>query len=94
MKDENELYKRALLMWGEDLQINLAIEELSELITELSKYLRFKPASANYGVIEELADAEIMIEQMKQIFNCEDSVKIVKNKKLKRLAKRINEMDY
>lgn len=94
MTDKNELYTRAVSMWGEDLQINLAIEEFSELITELSKYLKFKPASANYGLIEEIADAEIMIEQMKQIFNCEDSVKIVKNKKLERLDKRINEMKF
>jgi hypothetical protein len=70
--DKKELYEQALMLWGEKLQVGMAIEECSELIVELSKYLRFGLSSAHYGVIEEIADVEIMIEQLKHIFDCDE----------------------
>jgi len=89
--DKKELYEQALMLWGEKLQVGMAIEECSELIVELSKYLRFGLSSAHYGVIEEIADVEIMIEQLKHIFDCDESVESVKKKKLVRLEERITE---
>ena len=92
--DKKELYEQALMLWGEKLQIGMAIEECSELIVELSKHLRFGLSSPHCGVIEEIADVEIMIEQLKHIFDCDKSVEIVKNKKLVRLEERIVEVNY
>ena len=43
MKEEfREPYEKFLKAWGEDAQIMMAIEEMSELTKELCKYLRYK----------------------------------------------------
>lgn len=81
------LYQLVLLRNGITMQSVVAIEEMSELQKELCKLLRFK----NDGewichVAEEIADVEIMIEQMKLAFLCEKQVKEWREKKLQRLA--------
>ena len=75
--DSKELYTQLLRLYG-DKQIIIAIEELSELQKELCKFLRGK---SNYdNMVEEIADVEIMIEQMKIYFN-------ILNKDLERMKK-------
>lgn len=69
-------------------QLIVAIEELSELQKELTKALRGKDNVEN--IIEEIADVEIMIEQVKLYFNInEEHVKKEKVRKLERLQERI-----
>ena len=83
-----ELYEKAFNKWG-DKQLVVAIEELAELQKELTKALRGKPNRGN--IAEEIADVEIMVEQVRQYFNLGLSVDVVKKHKLERLEKRLNE---
>lgn len=86
--DEREIYRQALEKWGW-LQKIVAIEEMSELQKELCKNLRGRLGV--YAIAEEIADVEIMLEQMKLLFNIENDVNGWKEEKLKRLAKRLGE---
>jgi hypothetical protein len=80
--DKLGLYRKVLLTEGEDHQINMCIEECSELIQALCKYKRGKPDN----VCEEIADCEILFEQMKLLFNQDERVEGWKAFKLDRLA--------
>ena len=71
MKSRVKVYDELLKKYG-NLQIVVAIEELSELQKELTKSLRGKANLDN--IIEELADTQIMIEQMMCRFNVSKSV--------------------
>lgn len=62
---------------------------LLKQIVELCKYLRQK---GNYEhTCEELADVEIMLEQLKLMFNCHDKVQQYKEQKLSRLKRLLQE---
>lgn len=58
---KEELYQTLLIKF-KDKQVFVAIEELSELQKEFTKYLRGKGNRDN--LIEEMADVYIMLEQM------------------------------
>lgn len=83
-----EVLKRAIATWGPDLQLNVAIEELSELTKEICKSKR--GADNADHIAEEVADVEIMLEQIKMIFNNRKAVERHKHEKLIRLEKRVN----
>lgn len=98
--NEKEVYKKAVSTWGKNIQIYVATEEMGELIQALSKYLR-----SNYlrsekdneycltdNIIEEIVDVEIMLGQLKEIFDPtgEMSEKFFEAK-LKRLENKLNE---
>lgn len=91
---EKDIFRSAIDTYGEVMQINVAFEEMSELQKELCKHLRGSGSQEN--IAEEIADVEIMMEQMKMIFNCETAVLQVREKKVKRLKERIEqkENDY
>ena len=56
--------------YGQDSQLNVAIEEMSELTKEICKYKR---GSKNRDhIVEETADVIIMIGNLRQIFNMTD----------------------
>lgn len=60
--------------FGEDSQIDVSIEEMSELIKELIKYKRSKihsrerEAASREHVVEEIGDVVFMMEYLKRIF--------------------------
>lgn len=85
--NRKELYTKLLNLYG-DKQIIIAIEELSELQKELCKSLR---NNYNYGnIVEEIADVEIMLEQMKIYFEInEDEIEEMKEIKTKRTKERL-----
>ena len=87
MMDRKELYTKLLNLYG-DKQIIIAIEELSELQKELCKSLR---NNYNYGnIVEEIADVEIMLEQMKICFEIsEEEIEEMKEIKTKRTKERL-----
>jgi len=83
-----ELYQQALEKWGAELQITTAIEEMSELIKELCHYLRPNRKYNVEAISEEIADVEIMLEQLKfAIFKNSFQVMMKKKSKLNRLKK-------
>lgn len=87
MQTVNEAYYKKLIeKFGAKNQIIVAIEELSELQKELCKYLRDKTNIRN--ISEEIADVEIMLEQLKLIFENETPVSIEKEYKLVRTYER------
>ena len=76
------LYKELIAKYGM-LQLIVAIEELSELQKELCKSLRDKTNIDN--IIEEIADVEIMLEQVKLYFKIDDfNINNIKEQKLNR----------
>lgn len=82
-----ELYKRAMDEWGAHLQVDKATEECAELIQALA---RWQLGHDNFeDVAEELADVEIMCEQLRLEFG-EDRIDGHKQRKLDRLEDRLD----
>ena len=82
-----ELYTQMLTLYGVQ-QVIVAIEELSELQKEFCKALRFKVNLQN--IVEEIADVEIMLEQMKLYFEIkEDELEEMKEIKINRTKERL-----
>lgn len=76
----------AIEKYGNDSQIDVAIEEMSELIKELLKNRRGKQNRCN--IADEMADVYIMLEQLKFIFFIgENELKANAEFKLQRLNK-------
>lgn len=78
-----EIYKKLREQNGDSAQLVVAIEELSELTKEITKCLRNKGNIDHLA--EEVADVEIMVEQVKLIFNVQDKVEAARQIKLQRL---------
>ena len=81
---DKEILKNAINLFGKENQIIVAIEELSELQKELTKY--YRNGGSVCHIAEEIADVEIMLEQLKIIFPVSpiiESYKIVKVQRLK-----------
>ena len=74
--------------FGKQHQIQKAIEELNELSVALAKYSNLPCGDYIRSVTEEMADVEIMLEQLKVIFNNKNMVMRVRDYKLKRTLKR------
>ena len=91
MKKEQILAK-AIEKWGLSAQMFMAIEEMSELTKALSKVYRDGMNPETVGAVyEELADVELMLEQLHMIFQPNDEVERIKEKKLKYLEARLND---
>ena len=84
----DDLYSRAVNTYGETSRLILAIEEMSELIKELSKYIRGRQNIG--GICEEMADVEIMLEQLKIVFRNRAAIDYHRSQKLQRLSDRLN----
>jgi len=77
------VYDRIIANNGYVLQKIVAIEELSELQKEITKDLR---GNANdEHIAEEMADVEIMLEQLKIMYDNNDNVKRYKELKISRI---------
>jgi hypothetical protein len=63
--EEQQIYKQAVKKWGHALQITQSIQEMAELTKELTKIFQRKTNFDN--IIEEIADTQIMLEQLKVI---------------------------
>ena len=84
----NEIFKKAIETYGAEAQLNVAIEELSELIKEICKHKR--GADNKEAIIEEMADCYIMLKQMQMIFGLGSTVIVdAMQKKIDRLAIRL-----
>lgn len=82
---------RAVSVYGESSQVNMAVEEMAELTKALMKDKRddVNHNSVRENVIEEIADVEIMLDQLKLIYHCFADVENIKEFKINRLAERI-----
>lgn len=77
----------AILCNGWRRQAIVALEELSEAQKEICKFLRGKGDKEHLA--EEIADAQIMLQQMELAFGLHDSVSSWKEEKAQRLADRL-----
>ncbi len=91
---QNEVYKSAIDKWGKEIQTEIAIEEMAELIKALQKIKRSSSGKTTewlnliHNVCEEIADVEIMIEQLKLIYP-NSIVMDYKTAKIDRLKERL-----
>lgn len=81
------LYEKAKERYGEDAQKLQAIEELNELSKEVIKDL--KGCGTPFHIADEIADVEIMLEQLKLMYGVGELVYERKRYKKKRLEKRL-----
>ncbi len=87
-----DIYHRALKTWGNNPQMLQVIEEMSELIKEILKNVNRGKDNIS-EIIEETADVEIMLEQLKCCYNIKQEVEDYKKQKLLKIAKRLDEWE-
>ena len=80
-------YTDALECWGEDLQKSMFHEEIGEVLTAMSHEKRGR--CGKEAVLEELADLQIMLNQMVVLYGSDEEFKDIINAKLIRLIARI-----
>lgn len=88
----NEILKRALKTWGEQAQMLMVVEEMSELMKEILKNINRKKDNIA-EIIEETADVEIMLEQLKANYAIDGHVAAYKAEKIKKIEQRLNDWD-
>lgn len=72
---DTEILQKVIDCYGEKAQIEMAVEECSELIHALQKYKRsvdgteMEKTKAKFNVCDEIADVNIMIHQLHLIFD-------------------------
>lgn len=99
MKNEN-LLRNIISHYGAAKQTDMAIEEMSELTKALLKWRRTADienisdlylSSLHSDIAEEIADVQIMLDQLTLIYNVEDAVNEWISKKIKRTLDRMKE---
>lgn len=88
-EERTKVYADALATFGVGLQLVVALEELSEAQKEICKALRGNIDREHLA--EEIADATIMLEQVRQIFSVNESVCRMMDSKIVRLRQRIED---
>ena len=101
---ENRIMKSAIEKYGADGQLGVVMEECSELIQAICKYLRAKANTKTSrrdldkridALIEEAADVQIMLDQLAMMRSewdpviYSDMIVKVREEKLQRLEKRV-----
>ena len=81
---EAAILEGAIKKFGYRPQVFVAIEELSELQKELTKWLRGK--GTHDGLMEEMADVSIMLNQLELIFGDPVEAEIAKLERLEGLV--------
>lgn len=82
-----DIYTTAVKKCGKEHQLVLCMEEMAELTKELSKNMRGFKNTTN--ISEEMADVEIMLEQLRIIYGNRSEVDTIKAEKLLRLSERL-----
>lgn len=95
LEKREECYKKFVKVFGEEAQIMLAIEEMSELTKELCKYFRAKGDSVKLekvkeNIIEETADVLTIAETLRLMFG-EEQVDEMMERKILRGQERCEE---
>ena len=87
--DEFAVLGDAISTFGAQAQEAMLLEEMSELQKEICKCWRGRDNVAE--IAEEIADVEIMLDQVKMIFCCAGRVRAIRASKIRRLEERIRE---
>lgn len=86
---EMSILQRAIAKYGEEAQMKMALEEMSELQKEICK--RWRGKDNRDAIIEEVADLEIMLDQLKLMLDIQYHVQQARQDKLIRLQGRLEE---
>lgn len=93
LKVREKMNKELLLFiincYGTRMQEDVAIEEMAELQKAIIKHRRYANEETRAEIIDEIADVEIMIEQLKIIYSCYKEVEKRKEYKVERQIGRI-----
>lgn len=84
ISSKKELYMKTIYTFGVTNQLDKAVEECSELVQAILKFKQNRMTN----VEEEIADVEIMCEQLRMMFN-EETINMFKSQKLDRLERRV-----
>lgn len=83
------VYQMALEQWGYAAQANQAQEELGELIVAISKHFFRGKGIEDSGIVGELADVSIMVDQLVHMLGVSAEVEAARKFKMDRLLNRI-----
>lgn len=86
-EQRQQTYTNALVAYGEEVQMVVAIEEMSECIKEICKVLRGKGDLDHLA--EEVADATIVLEQIRYFFGINEDVWRKMDEKILRLEENL-----
>ena len=84
--ESKQILADAIREFGVDEQIGMLHEEVGELLSAINKYRRGR--CTKLDVVTEIADVQIIVEQMAYIFG-ESAVRAERDRKLSRLKERI-----
>ena len=94
---EDVVFKMCLDTYGSNPQMDIAVEEMSELMKALLKYRRASAKAPTEelvrlrdAIIDELADVKIMVRQMELLFECDSEVAERMSQKVERQLKRLS----
>ena len=87
----NGLYREALEKWGIESQLGMVQEECAELIVAINKMLRYgiRDPKRFQDFVEELADVEIMLREIREFPGVQAAIGPIKINKLQRLKDRL-----
>lgn len=84
------IFEKAIAVYGESLQKQVAIEEMAELTKEICKDFRGKGNREH--ILEEIVDVSIMLEQLQIMYGISTSEMLrAVESKVKRLEERLKE---
>lgn len=86
-----EILYKVIDACGKDHQIDIAIEEMSELTKALLKDRRYHTEQTKRDVTEEMADVFICLEQLTIMYQNMCAVEQIQKEKLSRLERRLND---
>lgn len=89
---EKNIYRRAIKVWGKQAQMLQVVEEMSELTKEIIKNVMRNKDNLD-AIIEEAADVEMMLGQLKICYDVEQKVADYKDGKLQMLDARVAEWE-
>ena len=92
--NREKILQKAIDTYGSEAQIRMMMEEMAELQKELCKLYRAKDSTHTIAIhdriLDEMADVQIMLDQMRLLFGDTDSREL---EKLRRLAERLGMED-
>ena len=97
MNFDGNILKSALDKWGDNMQTDILIEEMSELTKAIIKTRRAHCPYKSFPIIEEMADVLICLEQLKLIArkdfmgNFDETLQNLIDQKMRRLAMRLEQ---
>jgi len=83
-----ELYQRAIAHYGPEAQTRKTLEEMAKLQVELCHHACGR--ATRLSIAEEIADVQIMLEQMSLLHDCADAVELFRRRKLERLEEKLD----